>query len=50
MAGGVLALTRQLAVEYAASGVRVNAISPVRRRLRNAPATGQAHAQALATG
>ena len=48
--GGVLALTRQLAVEYAASGVRVNAISPVRRRLRNAPATGQARAQALATG
>ena len=26
--GGVLSLTRQLAVEYAASGVRVNAISP----------------------
>lgn len=26
--GGVLSLTRQLAVEYAASGVRVNAVSP----------------------
>lgn len=43
--GGVIALTRQLAVEYAADGVRVNAVCPgvVDTPMVRALAAGEAH-------
>ena len=54
--GGVIALTRQLAVEYALEGVRVNAVcpgvvdTPMVRRLAHGEASPEAELQRLAEG